>query len=118
MNFSCTGLRCATTFAAWADADQLYSLARYENVAVKVSSLPSFTTSVFPFTQLHGHIKRIYDTFGPKRMLWGSDVTRLDSTYDENIRLFTEALDFLSAEDKEWVMGRAAAYCCDWDQNK
>ena len=100
--------------AAWADADQLYALARYPDVAVKVSSLPSFSTEAYPFANLHKHIRRIYDTFGPQRILWGSDVTRLSSTYEENIRLFTEALDFLSTEDKEWIMGRAAAVRCDW----
>jgi predicted TIM-barrel fold metal-dependent hydrolase len=100
--------------AAWADADQLYALARYPNVAVKVSSLPCFSTEAYPFTGLHKHIRRIYDSFGPRRMLWGSDVTRLTSTYVENLLLFTEALDFLSAEDKEWIMGRSAAACCDW----
>ena len=100
--------------AAWADADQLYALARHPNVAVKVSSLPSFSTEDYPFANLHQHIRRIYDTFGPQRMLWGSDVTRLRSTYVENVRLFTEALDFVSTEDKEWIMGRAAAACCDW----
>lgn len=101
--------------AAWEDADQLYALARYETVAVKVSSLPSFTTDPYPFSQLHPHIRRIYDAFGPQRMIWGSDATRLDSTYEENIRLFTEALDFLSDDDRAWIMGRAAARACDWD---
>jgi len=100
--------------AAWDDAGQLYALARYADVAVKVSSLPCFSTEAYPFPGLHKHIRKIYDVFGPQRMLWGSDITRLTSTYEENLRLFTEALDFLSTEDKEWIMGRAAAACCDW----
>lgn len=101
--------------AAWDDADQLYALAKYENVSAKVSSLPSFTTEKYPFTQLHRHIRAMYNTFGPQRLLWGSDVTRLDSTYAENIRLFTEALDFLSDDDREWIMWRAAARALDWE---
>lgn len=100
--------------AAWADADQLYALARYPDVAVKVSSLPCFSSEPYPFRNLHRHIRAIHDAFGPQRMLWGSDVTRLSSTYEENVRLFTEALDWLSEEDKSWIMGRAAAACCDW----
>lgn len=101
--------------AAWADEQQLHALARYKNVSVKVSSLPCFSTQPYPFPNLHPHIRAIYDHFGPKRMLWGSDVTRLTCSYEENLRLFTEALDFLSSEDKEWVMGRAASVACDWD---
>lgn len=107
--------RGAMDEGAWADAAQLYALARYKNVSVKVSSLPCFSTEPFPFRNLHQHIKAMYDQFGPKRLMWGSDVTRLTCTYDENIRLFTEALDFLSTEDKEWIMGRAMANALDWD---
>lgn len=101
--------------AAWADADQLHALARFENVSVKVSSLPCFTTQAYPFNNLHDHIKALYDRFGPQRMLWGSDVTRLSCDYDENIRLFTEALDFLSDDDREWIMWRSTSKACDWD---
>lgn len=106
--------RGALDDAAWADADKLYRLANYSEVAVKVSSLPSFSTEPYPFRNLHVHIHKIYDVFGPERMLWGSDVTRLRSTYKENLTLFTEALDFLNETDKEWIMGRAAAERCDW----
>ncbi len=107
--------RGAKDDASWADADQMYALARFKNVSVKVSSLPCFTTEAYPFKNLHRHIKAIYDHFGPQRMHWGSDFSRLDSTYDENLRLFTEALDFLSAEDKEWVMWRALSQALDWE---
>lgn len=107
--------RGAKDDAAWADADQMYALARFKNVSVKVSSLPCFSTQSYPFPNLHPHIRRIYDRFGPERMLWGSDFTRLTSTYDENLRLFTEALDFLSTEDKEWIMGRAHSRALDWE---
>lgn len=100
--------------AAWDDVDQLHALAKFENVSVKVSSLPSFTTQGYPFEQLHPHVRRLVESFGPERLLWGSDVTRLDSTYDENIRLFTEALDFLSEDGKSWIMGRAAMKALDW----
>jgi hypothetical protein len=46
-------------------------------------------------------------------MIWGSDVTRLTSSYDENIRLFSEALDFLNADDKEWIFWRSISRWCD-----
>jgi predicted TIM-barrel fold metal-dependent hydrolase len=107
--------RGAKDDAAWADAGQLHALARFKNVSVKVSSLPCFSTQNYPFPNLHPHIKALYDHFGPQRLHWGSDVTRLTCTYAANLGLFTKALDFLSAEDKEWIMGRALARACDWD---
>jgi predicted TIM-barrel fold metal-dependent hydrolase len=100
--------------ASWADIDDLLGLAKFPNVCVKVSSLPSFSTQPYPFPNLHKPLKQIYDAFGPKRMIWGSDVTRLRSTYEENISLFTKAIGFFSAEDLEWIMGRTLAERCDW----
>ncbi len=107
--------RGAQDEGAWADEADLLALARYKNVGVKVSSLPCFSTEAYPFKNLHSHIKSMYDHFGPQRMMWGSDKTRLTCTYAENIQLFTEALDFLSNEDKEWIMGRALAAALDWE---
>ena len=99
--------------AAWEDLPTLLDLARFDNVAVKVSSLPSFSTQPFPFENLHPHIRAIHGAFGSDRMIWGSDVTRLNSTYDENIRLFAEALDFLSEDDKEKIFARNLTRWCD-----
>jgi predicted TIM-barrel fold metal-dependent hydrolase len=99
--------------AAWHDMSELLALAKAPNVAVKVSSLPSFSTQPFPFPNLHPHIKAIHDAFGAQRMIWGSDVTRLTCPYGENIRLFSEALGFLSDDDKEWIFGRSLAKWCD-----
>ena len=99
---------------AFADLDQVLALARYPNVAVKVSALPCHTSEAYPFPGLHRHIRRVYEAFGPRRMLWGTDYSRLPCPYRQAIILFTEALDFLSAEDKEWIMGRAAAEWLDW----
>ncbi len=107
--------RGAQDEGAWTDEADLLALARYKNVGVKVSSLPCFSTEAYPFTNLHSHIKAMYDHFGPQRMMWGSDKTRLTCTYAENIQLFTEALDFLNTEDKEWIMGRALAAALDWE---
>ena len=93
--------------AAWTDLPDLLALASLPNVAVKVSSLPAFSTLPYPFPGLHAPIRAIHDCFGPERMMWGSDVTRLEWPYADNIRLFTEALDFLGDDDREWLFWRA-----------
>ena len=106
--------RGALDDGAWADVGQLHALARYKHVSVKVSSLPCFSTQPYPFPNLHAPIKAMYEYFGADRLHWGSDKTRLTSTYAENIQLFTEALDFLSAEDKALIMGGSLARALDW----
>ena len=100
--------------AAFAALDEVLALARYPTVAVKPSALPCYTKESYPFPGLHRHIRRVYDAFGPRRMLWGTDYSRLPYPYGQAITLFTEALDFLTAEDKEWIMGRAAAEWLGW----
>lgn len=90
------------------------SLARYPNVAVKASALPCLVSEPFPFPSLIEPIQMTFDAFGPQRMFWGSDLSRLPCSYSEAIRLFTDELDFLSDTDKAWIMGRGLATWLDW----
>jgi predicted TIM-barrel fold metal-dependent hydrolase len=96
---------------AFANLDQVLALSKLPNVAVKASALPCYSSEAYPFPALHRHIRRVYDAFGPRRMFWGTDWTRLPCTWREAITLFTEELPWLTGEDKEWIMGRAL---CEW----
>jgi predicted TIM-barrel fold metal-dependent hydrolase len=91
--------------------DNLLALAKRANVAVKASALPCFTNDVYPYRRLHPHIRRVYDAFGPRRMFWGTDFSRLPCSYRQAVTMFTEEIPWLSAEDKTWIMGRAV---CEW----
>jgi hypothetical protein len=46
----------------------------------------------------------------------GADLSRLTSSYSECLDLFRYALDFLSSDDKEWVLGRALAQALNWPE--
>ena len=96
--------------------EDLRDLARYPNTCVKVSSAPSFSNDPYPFKDIHGILRGLYDSFGPRRLLWGSDITRLTSTYEENFRLYRDALDFLSTEDKERILGKNVAEVLRWPE--
>jgi predicted TIM-barrel fold metal-dependent hydrolase len=97
--------------AAFDDLPKLLRLARLANVAVKTSALPAYSSHDYPYYNLHPYLRRVFDAFGPRRMFWGTDLTRLPCTYRQAITLFTEELPWLSTADQEWVMGRAI---CDW----
>ena len=94
--------------------DQLLKFSHLSNVAVKVSSLPSYVADSYPFPSLHPHIRRVVDAFGPQRCFWGTDLSHLPCPYKQVVTLFTEELDFLSDADKEWIMGRAIAEWLNW----
>lgn len=96
---------------AFRDLDKLLALARHPNVAAKATALPCFTNDGYPFRRLHPYIRRVYDAFGPKRLFWGTDYSRLPCAYRQAITAFTEEIPWLSADDKEWIMGRGV---CEW----
>lgn len=96
---------------AFAGIPELCGLAQRANVAVKASALPCYSTAPYPFPDVHPHIRRVYDAFGPRRMFWGTDWTRLPCPWRQAVTLFTEELPWLSAHDKEWIMGRGL---CEW----
>ena len=100
--------------AAFANQAQILQLARWPNISIKVSALPCFTTARYPFREMHQYIRRVYDAFGPQRMFWGTDFTRLPCTYRQAITLYTEELSWLTAADKEWIMGKALCKWLDW----
>lgn len=92
------------------------SLAKYENVSVKVSSSPHYSSEPYPFRDMSVHIRRVFDAYGPRRCYWGTDLTNSfdKATYRQRIAQFTETLDFLSAEDKKWIMGDAIRARLGW----
>jgi L-fuconolactonase len=92
--------------AAFAGLPELLKLARRPNVAVKATGMPCYSSEAYPYRNLHEPLRRVYDAFGPRRMFWGTDLSRLTCSYRQAVTLFTEELQWLSAEDKEWIMGR------------
>ena len=99
---------------AFAELDKVLALARLPNVAVKVTTLPNYTNDTYPYRRLHPYLRRVYDAFGPKRMFWGSDLSRLRGTYRECVTMFTEEMQWLSSEDLAWIMGRGVLEWLGW----
>jgi len=94
--------------------EPLLAAARHPNVAVKASALPCYSTELYPCRNLHQYIRRAVDAYGPCRVFWGTDLTRLPCPYRQAVTLFTEELDLLSPSDREWIMGRGIAARLGW----
>jgi L-fuconolactonase len=93
---------------------ELLALAKRPNIAVKVTCLPHYATDPYPFRSLHPHLRKVYDAFGPKRMFWGSDISRLPCTYRESLTYLMDEVPWLSASDKEWIGGRGVVEWIGW----
>jgi predicted TIM-barrel fold metal-dependent hydrolase len=96
---------------AFENMPALLALARHPNIAIKASAAPGYSSEAYPFRNIHAHLHAIYDAFGPHRMFWGTDITRMPCSWRQCVTLFTEELPWLSGHDKELVMGQAL---CKW----
>ena len=85
------------------------ALARYPNVSVKLSSIPLFSKEDYPWRDVMPHVRRLFDVYGPRRSHWGTDATNSfdKAAYRQRVTQFTEQIDFMSADDMDWVMGRS-----------
>jgi predicted TIM-barrel fold metal-dependent hydrolase len=100
--------------AGFANLADLLALARYPNVAIKATGAPSYSSAPYPYRNIHPYLRQIYDAFGPERMFWGTDITRMPCTWRQCVTMFTEELSWLSERDKDLIMGRALCTWLDW----
>jgi predicted TIM-barrel fold metal-dependent hydrolase len=100
--------------AAWANLPELLALASHPNVAVKATGAPSYSSAAYPYRNIQPYLRQLYDAFGPERLFWGTDITRMPCSWRQCVTLFTEELPWLSARDQELVMGRSLCNWLDW----
>ncbi|MBR1199120.1 amidohydrolase family protein [Bradyrhizobium sp. AUGA SZCCT0240] len=100
---------------AFVHLDELVALAQLPNVAVKATGAPHYSTEPYPFRNIHDGLHRIFDAYGPKRMFWGTDITRMPCSYRQCVTFFTEELPWLKGADLDDVMGRALCAWIGWD---
>jgi predicted TIM-barrel fold metal-dependent hydrolase len=88
------------------DVESLCRLARYPRTVVKLSGFYVLGAKRPPHQDLAPLIRSVYDAFGPRRLMWGSDCPfqTMMETYDDSISLVTSGLPFLSTEDKDWIL--------------
>jgi len=92
------------------DVAALCAMAKHKQVTVKVSAFYALGKKKPPYTDLAPLIKRVYEAFGPERLMWATDCPYqvVDHTYQQSIDLILKHLDFLSASDKEHILRKTA----------
>ena len=92
----------------------IVDLARYGNVYVKVSGVAGRSKEAFPYADVHPFIRLLVEAFGSTRLLWGTGypghhrVKHGWPTLEEELRLIREGLPFLSASERERILGGTA----------
>lgn len=93
---------------------QAVALAAFPNVAVKASAFPCATTEPFPFPTAQRCTRTLVEAFGPERVFWGTDLTRLPCSYTEAVRYLAEDGGLTPAQ-LSLVMGRGILDWLGWD---
>jgi predicted TIM-barrel fold metal-dependent hydrolase len=100
--------------AAFDHLPSLLALAAHPNVYVKAAAVGDYALDPYPFRSLDVPLHRIFDAFGPQRIMWGSDLSRLHHPYRQCVTHFSETLPWLSSADLELIMGDNICRLLDW----
>jgi predicted TIM-barrel fold metal-dependent hydrolase len=90
------------------ELQKLLDLARFPNVYIKISHMWKVSKQNYPYVDTHDMVHRIYDKFGPRRLMWGTDWPLVEDYcgYAKALSLVRDELKFLNTEDKEWILGK------------
>ena len=76
----------------------LLAMHRLPNVFIR-TSMHNPSRQPLPYKDVWPYLERIYDAYGPQRMLWGNFYEKL---------IIQELIPFFNKTDKEWILGGTA----------
>jgi predicted TIM-barrel fold metal-dependent hydrolase len=85
----------------------LCNMARHPRTHVKLSAFYYLGQKTPPYTDLAPMLLRLYESFGPERLMWASDCpyqVQSPHTYVASLDLIRRHLPFLSDADKRWIL--------------
>ena len=86
----------------------LLALVRYPKVFVKISHMWSLSAHGYPYPDAAAQVKRLYDVFGAKRLMAGTDwpISLPKQSYAQTVALFREHLEFLPPHDHVQILSK------------
>ena len=98
--------------------EDLLALAQFEQVYVKVSALGFMSNEPFPHRDMLDLVQRVFDAFGPERMMWGTDtpMSQDPTTLQDALWLIDIALPDSSTDDRMQIKGGTAGRLFGWIQ--
>lgn len=90
------------------ELEKLIALRRYPNVFVKISHTWWISRQPYPWLDAQEYVKRLYDAFGPQRLMWATDwpVSEWRTTYARTLTVVRDEMKFLNDEDKRWILSK------------
>jgi len=90
------------------ELEKLIALKRYPKVFVKISHTWSLSRQPYPYPDSQEQVKRLYDHFGPKRLMWGTDWPMVEPYcgYAKALAVVRGEMKFLNDDDKSWILSK------------
>jgi predicted TIM-barrel fold metal-dependent hydrolase len=90
------------------EVDALCALARNPKIYVKVGAFYALGKKTPPYLDLAPLIRRVVQAYGARRCMWESDCPFqvVNHRYLDSINLVRDRLDFLSKDDRDWLLFR------------
>lgn len=91
-----------------AELEKLIALKRYPRLFVKISHTWSISRQPYPWLDAQEYVKRLYDAFGPRRLMWATDwpICENNTTYERTLKVVRDDMKFLTADDKSWILSK------------
>jgi predicted TIM-barrel fold metal-dependent hydrolase len=91
-----------------AELEKLIALKRYPRLFVKISHTWSISKEPYPWPDAQQYVKRLYDAYGPQRLMWATDwpIVEGRSTYARALSVVRDEMKFLNADDREWILSK------------
>jgi L-fuconolactonase len=98
------------------DIENLFAMAALDQVYIKVSALGFMSRQPYPHPDILSIVRRAYDCFGPRRLMWGTDTPMSQKPEDipAALKLIEMAIPGASVEDLDWIKGRTAEKLFGW----
>jgi predicted TIM-barrel fold metal-dependent hydrolase len=92
------------------DVEALCAMAVHKRVMVKVGAFYALGKKEPPYTDLAPLIRKVVKAFGARRCMWESDCPFQveKDKYTDSLDLIRKRLDFLSDEERDWLLRRTA----------
>jgi len=93
-----------------ADVQSLCALAVHPKVFIKVGAFYALGKKTPPYLDLGPFIHRVVQAFGARRCMWETDCPFqvVSHRYEDSIALIRDRLDFLTKDDRDWLLSRTA----------
>ncbi|HBK08256.1 MAG TPA: hypothetical protein DDZ81_20800 [Acetobacteraceae bacterium] len=103
----------------FAELSEVLGLAAHDNVAIKITGACTLSHEPFPYKDIWDPLGRIFDAFGFRRCMWGTDWTRAVEllSYAQGVDAF-RITDRLSAGDKAALMGGTLTKIYNWSPER